>query len=140
MRQKRRRRRRRHRINRCVLKPTREQETRAYREFWSVIKQHMAFIEYKGDFDGLRSELSVLGMLEVLWLQFATYEVRLAVIESMRGRVFALENSAKYRRYLISGFVYNAWGNSREKAKKTCNYKHWARTERKYLRWVRRHF
>jgi hypothetical protein len=133
MRQKKRRR----KINRCILKPTEEQMEAASQELVVWEKQHEPLIEL-GSASNMRRQTE--GILVHDWITFVTEEAMQFAIENGKGRIFAVWKDIRFfqgsqRRLRVS---WGAWDLGREQKLREGRTE--IRLERKYLRWVRRHF
>lgn len=134
-------RRRRHKINRCILKPTEEQLEAAYQAVKSWAKQYAVLIENASGDDFWMNVTTGQGVLSIYWPAFVTKEAREFAIENGRGRVFAFRYDTELAIIRDEiGIILDNWGMSRTGAKRLVGYRMWRTVERKYLRWVRRHF
>lgn len=137
------RRRRRHKINRCILKPTEDQLEAAYQAVISWTKQHAALIENASGNDFLMNVTDGHGILSIYWPRLSTLETAQFAFENRKGRVFAFQDATQRTRVqeiMNMGIVLDTEGLPREHAKGYEGYRMWLSVERKYLRWVRRHF
>jgi hypothetical protein len=128
-------------INRCILKPTEEQQWAAYHAVMAWAKQHAALIENTSKDDFWSSVTEGQGILSFYWPTFATKEAEKFAIENGKGQVFAFRYDTELAVIRDEiGIILDNWGLSRKAAKKQVGYRMWLSVERKYLRWVRRHF
>lgn len=134
-------RRRRHKINRCVLKPTEEQLILAYHAVMDWTAQHAALLENTAEDDFWPSVTEGHGVLSIYWPAFVTKEAGEFAIENGKGRVFSFRYDTELAVIRDEiGIILDNWGISRTGAKRMVGYRIWLAVERKYLRWVRRHF
>lgn len=135
-------RRRRHKINRCILKPTGEQLEAAYEAVKSWAKQHATFIENASGDDFWMNVTEGHGCLSVYWPTFVTYNAKEFAVENGKGRIFAFRSRTNCVGYYEPlGVILDIYfGILPKKVKRGVGYRTWKRLERKYLRWVRRHF
>lgn len=136
-------RRRRHKINRCILKPTEEQLEAAYQAVKSWAKQYAVLIENSSGDDFWMNVTDGQGVLSIYWPKLTTLETAQFAFESRKGRVFAFQDATQLtrdREIMNMGIVLDTEGLHREHVKGYVGYRMWLAVERKYLRWVRRHF
>jgi hypothetical protein len=134
-------RRQRHKINRCILKPTEKRLEAAYYAVKGWAKQHGALIENASEKDFWMDVTEGQGVLSFYWPRFVTKEAEKFAIENGKGRVFAFRYDTELAIIRDEiGIILDNWGLSRKAAKKQVGYRMWLEVERKYLRWVRRHF
>lgn len=130
-------------MNRCPLKPTKDQLEAAYYAVKGWAKQHGALIENASEKDFWMDVTDGHGVLSIYWPRLSTLETAQFAFENRKGRVFAFQDATQLTRaheIMNMGIVLDVWGVSRKNAKRYVEYRRWLKVERKYLRWVRRHF
>jgi hypothetical protein len=130
-------------MNRCPLKPTKDQLEAAYYAVKGWAKQHGALIENASGNDFLMNVTDGHGILSIYWPRLSTLETAQFAFENRKGRVFAFQDATQLTRaheIMNMGIVLDTEGLPREHAKGYEGYRMWLSVERKYLRWVRRHF
>jgi hypothetical protein len=119
------------------LKPTEEQLEAAYHAVKAWAKQHEALIENASGNNFWTNITDGPGVLSIYWPRFVTKEAGEFAVENGKGRVFAFREDIKlYGSLGVWGIILDAYGGARGQGL----YRPRLAVERKYLRWVRRHF